>query len=169
MSSEFKFLTQILPVVKRRARRIFAMRAERADRIADAISLAWEGFIAAPDKATASSLSYYACSQVIMRRQFKESQRSATGPNQQRKPKPERLETGLNGMVTELENPAEIAALRIDFAAWVETLTEREKDFLHCFLFDESTKAIAEHFRVSPGRVSQIRRELLEHWQAFIG
>jgi hypothetical protein len=65
--------------------------------------------------------------------------------------------------------PAETAAARIDFAAWLKSLPRRYRRIATILATGETTKKVARRFRVSPGRVSQIRRELLDAWNRFQG
>ena len=65
--------------------------------------------------------------------------------------------------------PAETAAMRIDFADWLSQLPERRRHIAEALGSGDSTNAVAEQFNVSPGRVSQIRRELYDSWIAFHG
>ena len=65
--------------------------------------------------------------------------------------------------------PADIAATRIDFAAWLETLSKRQRKIAETLAMGETTSHTARIFRISAGRVSQIRRQLFDRWQAFQG
>lgn len=65
--------------------------------------------------------------------------------------------------------PAEIAATRLDFAAWLRTLPRRFRQIAKTLAVGETTGNVARKFRVSPGRVSQVRRELKKSWEAFRG
>lgn len=65
--------------------------------------------------------------------------------------------------------PAEIAATRIDFAAWLRTLPQRERDIAMNLSEGETTGAAARKFGVSPGRISQLRRHFKEAWEEFVG
>ena len=65
--------------------------------------------------------------------------------------------------------PAEVAATRIDFAAWLGILPTRLRRIAKVLATSESTKQVAKQFQISPGRVSQIRRELMECWDQFQG
>ena len=65
--------------------------------------------------------------------------------------------------------PAEVAVTRIDFAAWLHLLPRRLRKIATFLASGESTTATAKRFRVSPGRVSQIRRELHVAWNLFQG
>jgi DNA-binding NarL/FixJ family response regulator len=63
--------------------------------------------------------------------------------------------------------PSEIAAARIDFGDWMGRLPHRQRRLAELLATGESTSEAAEKFRVSPGRVSQIRRELEDSWDDF--
>ena len=65
--------------------------------------------------------------------------------------------------------PADIAATRIDFAAWLETLSKRQRKIAETLAMGETTSRTARIFRISAGRVSQIRRQLFDRWQVFQG
>ena len=63
--------------------------------------------------------------------------------------------------------PADIAAVRIDFADWLKSLSRRLRRIANLLATGESTAVAAMKFRVSPGRISQIRRELEWSWMTF--
>ena len=63
--------------------------------------------------------------------------------------------------------PAEIAASRMDVAAWLATLPVQLRKVAQVLATGETTKGAAEQFQVSPGRISQIRRALHDTWHAF--
>ena len=65
--------------------------------------------------------------------------------------------------------PAEIAAARIDFAAWLGTLGRRECRIAKTLATGETTSAAARKFGVSPSRISQLRSQLRRAWQVFQG
>jgi hypothetical protein len=65
--------------------------------------------------------------------------------------------------------PAETACCRIDFADWLKSLSRRYRRIATTLATGETTKRVARRFRVSPGRVSQIRRELFDAWNRFQG
>ena len=65
--------------------------------------------------------------------------------------------------------PAEIAAARLDLAAWLRLLPQRYRVIANVLASGETTCATARLFHISPGRVSQIRRELYEAWCRFQG
>jgi hypothetical protein len=65
--------------------------------------------------------------------------------------------------------PAEVAASRIDFAAWLRTLTSKQRRIAKTLAAGETTQVTARKFRVSAARVSQMRRELHDAWLNFQG
>jgi len=64
-------------------------------------------------------------------------------------------------------DPAALAAFRIDFPLWLETLTRRQRDVVDCLLSGDNTKEAAHHLRVTPAFISQNRRTLMERWTVF--
>ena len=65
--------------------------------------------------------------------------------------------------------PAELAASRIDFPAWLRTLKSRDRKIAHFLSLGNRTSEAARKFDVSEGRVSQLRKELAESWREFTG
>jgi hypothetical protein len=65
--------------------------------------------------------------------------------------------------------PAQIAETRIDFADWLKTLSTRDRQLAEKLAFGETTGCAARTFRISAGRVSQLRRDLCKSWRAFVG
>lgn len=65
--------------------------------------------------------------------------------------------------------PDEQAAFRIDFMAWLKSLTPRERRLVRAMSRNESTKDLAREFNLSPSRISQMRREFHDGWAAFCG
>jgi hypothetical protein len=63
----------------------------------------------------------------------------------------------------------EQAAFRLDFPAWLKTLTERERRIIRAMSWNERTKDLSRRFRVTPGRISQMRREFSDDWRRFVG
>jgi len=65
--------------------------------------------------------------------------------------------------------PAQTAAARIDISEWFASLPRRKRRVAATLATGESTKTAARKHRVSPGRISQLRRELMEDWAEFHG
>lgn len=65
--------------------------------------------------------------------------------------------------------PAETAAIRIDFAAWLDSLSSKYRHMAAILAEGETTGAVARRFRVTPSRVSHIRKQLKQAWESFVG
>ena len=65
--------------------------------------------------------------------------------------------------------PAAVAATKIDFADWLRSLSSRQRKIATTLAVGETTTSAARRFGISPGRVSQIRRELKDSWDGFQG
>jgi hypothetical protein len=65
--------------------------------------------------------------------------------------------------------PDEQCAFRIDFPAWRATHTERDRRIIDALLVGGRTLEVAGKYGLSPGRVSQLRREFLTDWRRFCG
>ena len=63
----------------------------------------------------------------------------------------------------------EQAAFRIDWPAWVRTRTDRDRRIIEELMTGERTFDVSRKYGLSPGRVSQMRRELHQDWLAFYG
>jgi hypothetical protein len=63
----------------------------------------------------------------------------------------------------------EQAAFRIDFPAWLKTLMGRERRIIRAMARNERTRDLSRQFEVSPGRISQLRREFHDAWCRFHG
>ncbi len=58
-------------------------------------------------------------------------------------------------------------SFRLDWPAWLSTRTERDRRIIEDLALGEGTLAVASRHGLSPGRVSQKRREYLEDWRRF--
>ncbi len=65
--------------------------------------------------------------------------------------------------------PAELAAIRVDFASWLGRLSDRQREIALCLAVGEPTGVVAQRFGVSCGRISQVRLELATRWRQFQG
>jgi hypothetical protein len=57
---------------------------------------------------------------------------------------------------------------RLDFPAFLETLTPRERRMIRAMANNERTLDLSKEFEVSPSRISQMRREFHDGWKHFI-
>ena len=62
------------------------------------------------------------------------------------------------------ENPADIAAFVIDFAAWLAKWDKRKRAIVEMLAVGDKTSEVAARFNISDGRVSQLRREFESDW-----
>ena len=58
---------------------------------------------------------------------------------------------------------------RCDFRSWLERLPRRDRKIALMLARSESTGDVARRFKVTSGRVSQLRAELAESWRQFLG
>jgi peptide subunit release factor 1 (eRF1) len=63
--------------------------------------------------------------------------------------------------------PADIAAARIDMAAWFRSLSPRSRRIAKSLAMGETTTDVARQFQLSRPRVSQLREELKMSWEKF--
>jgi hypothetical protein len=63
----------------------------------------------------------------------------------------------------------DVAATRIDFAEWLKTLSRRDRRIVKALAQGEPTMDVAVQFQVSPGRISQLRRQYELSWKSFQG
>ena len=60
-------------------------------------------------------------------------------------------------------------AFRMDFPAWLGTLSRRNRRITETLALGHRTQDVARKFRISEGRISQLRRELAGSWRQFTG
>ena len=165
--SDFTWESDVLPTVDAYARRWFRKDPQRDEKVADAISVAWEMFQTAKPAATPGSLAWYAIKRVRADRQFSESETSITGPNPRRQAKPQRMRFEPYAIFAVGANPARQVAFRDFFSAWFASLSSRKQLAVELLACGETTEAAAVQCGCTPGRISQIRRELAESWHEF--
>ncbi len=61
------------------------------------------------------------------------------------------------------------AAFRCDFPGWLNTLSPQKRQIAEKLVVGHTTTEVAQACRISPGRVSQIRRELDDSWWKYHG
>jgi hypothetical protein len=65
--------------------------------------------------------------------------------------------------------PAEIAAARIDVAAWLRSLPARDRRIAKTLAMGETTTDVARKFNLSRPRISQLRELFRKSWEQFQG
>jgi DNA-binding NarL/FixJ family response regulator len=56
---------------------------------------------------------------------------------------------------------------RIDFPSWLSRLPRRNRRVAQSLSLGKSTSEVARQYKVSPGRISQLRRELHDSWHGY--
>ena len=186
-SLQAKF-TELLPTIREQLR--FAFRHEPPERkeelIAEAIANCWVAFTKLverdlQDVIYATPLAQFAIRQVYDGRKVgnKLNQNDVSSEYAQRKKKftVERLSRYNKRKFLWVEllvedrkaGPADTAAARIDFGDWLGSLGGRRRKIAETLANGETTSVAAAKFKVSLGRISQLRRELRDDWERFHG
>jgi hypothetical protein len=63
----------------------------------------------------------------------------------------------------------EQVVFRLDFPAWRLTHSERDRRLIDTLMLGGRTKEVSRLFGLSPGRISQKRRQFLQDWTRFCG
>jgi hypothetical protein len=63
----------------------------------------------------------------------------------------------------------EQVCFRLDFPAWLYRRSERDRRIIDDLLQGERTGDVADKHGLSPGRISQLRREFMASWEQFCG
>ena len=178
----------MLPAIQRYARRRFRDRLceERHDLIAEAVALSFEMFVrlverGKTDRAYASTLANYSCRQVATGRRLgtplnvnditSEYCCCRKGVRVQSLHRCDRKTGVWREILVEdhRATPADLAAARIDVPAFFDSLPQRDRNIAEQLAAGESTTCVARMFRLSLGRISQLRQELCEAWWRFHG
>ena len=76
----------------------------------------------------------------------------------------------IEAVVEDYRTPVpEQVAFRCDFPAWLARLSRRNRRIAQALSTGHNTGDVAKRFKLSPGRISQLRRELHRSWQEFHG
>jgi hypothetical protein len=65
--------------------------------------------------------------------------------------------------------PAATAAARLDLRQWLNQLSKRNRRIARDLAFGETTGEVTKKFKLSAGRISQLRRQLRAQWEQFQG
>jgi hypothetical protein len=66
-------------------------------------------------------------------------------------------------------SPDETVCFKLDFLAWLASLTNRDRGIVEDLMIGERTLDVATKYKVSPARISQKRREFCRDWRTFCG
>ena len=56
---------------------------------------------------------------------------------------------------------------RLDFPSWLRTRTDRDRRIIGDMMIGQRTLDLSKKYGISPGRVSQLRREFHDDWLRF--
>jgi hypothetical protein len=65
--------------------------------------------------------------------------------------------------------PADVASFKIDFADWLRRLKRSQRQIALRFVTGDRASEVADHFRLTRARISQLRNELRQNWDDFQG
>ncbi len=179
---------RMLPRIRLHARIAFRsfQREQRQEAIQDVTANAWQAFVRLVERGKAA-LAYATPLAMYGVRQYRDHRRVGAALNvnditstycQQRKgvvvQRLDKFDRSANQWEEVLvedrhAGPADIARMRLDFAAFLARLPLRLRRIAKFLAQGESTTAAAEKFGVSLGRISQIRKELKLAWNRFSG
>jgi hypothetical protein len=74
----------------------------------------------------------------------------------------------LDGFISERDPIPDIVSFRLDTPAWLDSLTEHQRQRAMELAEGTSTSELAKRWNVSPGAVSLYRRQLNENYQRFM-
>jgi len=156
---------KIYPVILGYCRKAFRGHHDEEELTAEAVTVAflgWESLQRRAKTASPLSVAFYAVRRARSGRKVCTSDRKRDAFNL-----PRCVEPDIIARLAGDDDPAEEAALRIDFPAYMATQPDMKRQACRMFLRGESTKDVARRLRVSCGRVSQVRRELVDGWASY--
>jgi hypothetical protein len=65
--------------------------------------------------------------------------------------------------------PDETVCFKLDFMAWLASLSERDRGIVEDLMIGERALDVANKYRMSTARISQKRREFCRDWHVFCG
>lgn len=182
------FLATVLPKVEAHARIVFRFvpcEDRKADLIQEVVALSWLWYKRLRDQGKnpaefPSALAGYAVRAVVSGRQLcgQESSKDVLSRLARRRrrfsvsPLPDRNTFGGGTWEDALEDNAqtpvpEAVAFKLDFPAWLDTLSARNRGVAEDMAVGHHTQELAELHAVSPARISQLRRQFHESWAHF--
>jgi hypothetical protein len=182
-----RFLS-ILPRIKTHARIYFRQVKcyhKKADCISETIALAWKWFVRLAERGKdacrfATALASYAAKAVKAGRRVCRQLKAKDALSERAQQKhgfvvgklPDFSTLSANPLAEALtdntrSDPAEQAAFRIDFPAWLKLHCKRDRAMIRDASAGERTADLAARYRLSQPRISQLRREWFEEWKAY--
>lgn len=181
---------RILPKIETHARVCFRHEkcpATKADRIAETVALCWMWFRRLADRGKDAGefptvLASFAALHVKSGRRLCGQEK----PNDALSPRAQQMRgfvleklpdfSTMNGTPIEealhdnSQTPVpDQVVFRCDFPRWRSTRTRRDRRLMNDLMIGEHTKDVAKKFRISAGRVSQLREDFRRDWRRFVG
>ncbi|HUE71208.1 MAG TPA: hypothetical protein VMP01_10015 [Pirellulaceae bacterium] len=175
----------MLPVIRRQARFAFrhANKDAREDAVAEVVANALVAFVRLIERGKGSLayptvLARYAVAQIRAGRRVGSAQKKndvlAGAWRDTSVQRLDRFDTKSRRwaevVIEDKRTPVpEQAAFRCDFPAWLATHNPRNRRIAESLCMGNSPSEVAERFRMSRARISQLRREFYDSWRAFHG
>lgn len=161
-----ELLERAMDVTRRVARKVFRVYPDREERIADAVSFAWEFAQTAGPDATPSTIKHYAIRRVRSGT-FRGSERSIEHQRPRGRQPAQRVVFAIEDFARVGDDPAVLAQVRIDVAAWWCTLPHLKRTVARLLAAGFRTEEVAQFVGKTEGRISQMRGELLKSWREY--
>ncbi len=167
------FTTRCLPVLRARCRVAYRTARDREENTAETIAIAWRMFAKCRERGKYPShakLADYAIRHFAYGRRIgqRDNAKDVSGPRARAIGRCNEVQLNEYGMVSDSRvNPADDAAFRIDFVVWLSRLPDKKRAVAKCLAIGEATGNVAKHCHCTPGRISQLRRELEANWQGY--
>jgi hypothetical protein len=175
----------LLPVVERHAKFVFRGHPDREEAVAEAVAASFESFLAIKARGKnphdfPSSIAKYAVLHVKDDRHVggTSSSTDVLSSKAQRRhgfrvmslAPANRLSAYEERLRDDRRTPVpDQVAFRIDWPAFLKTLTERDRQMTHALAEERAAKEVAQRFRISNGRVTQLRQRWHRDWLVFHG
>lgn len=164
MNSEL--MERALQKTRKRAGQVFRNFPDREDRIADAVSIAWEFARTAGPDATPGTIKHYAMRRVCSGT-FRGSERSIEHQRPRGRQAAQRSAITVMDFASVGDDPAVIVQVKLDVAAWLHTLPPLKRTVARRLAVGYRTEEVARFVGKTEGRISQIRNELLISWREY--
>lgn len=179
----------ILPKIERHARCYFRhvrCWSTKEDRIAETVALSWKWFRRLDEQGKDPTqfptvLASYSARAVRNGRRLCGQERAKDSLSFLAQQRHSFVVTKLPDVSTQESNPLDTAlvdntrslvpdavAFRIDYPAWQRTLAPEKRRITNAMAVGHRTLDLAVRFKVSQGRISQLRQELRQSWREFI-
>lgn len=168
---------ELVPRIETHARIAFRdirCQAQRADCVAETVAIAWKWFVklahAGQDaREFGSAIATYAARSV-------RAGRRVAGMAKARDAFSRGVESLAGDAILEealVDNTAtpvpDQVGFRMDFPRWRKRRSQRDRRVMDRLMIGECTQTVARTFGISEARVSQLRREFMDDWEAFVG